>query len=295
MYRWLLRLYPASFRNEYGGEMHAMFSRQRRDARKPLGLTALWLRVIADTCLNAAVVHWDILAQDLRYTVRTLSRTPAFALTALIVVSLGVGDNRRVLYYRFRSRPSATVSRRRPAREGVGGASRVLADGTVAGKLSRLEGHGEVVRSLCKENEHTGVGVITLRDEVSQQARLMLFALFGAAACVLLIACANLANLLLARAIGRRREIAVRVALGAGRKRLLRQLLTESLLLAGFGGVLGIALAAVTVPVLSRLVASALPIAETPSIDLRVLRVCSRRDDTHRRRVRHRAACPATS
>jgi|SRR5436190_1291720 len=91
MYRWLLRLYPASFRNEYGREMAAVFARERRDTRTALGMAALWLRVIADTCVNAAGIHWDILRQDLRYTLRTLRRTPAFALTAVTVVALGIG------------------------------------------------------------------------------------------------------------------------------------------------------------------------------------------------------------
>src|ERR671922_848413 len=91
MYRWLLRLYPASFRNEYGREMAAVFARERRDTRTAVGMAALWLRVIADTCVNAAGIHWDILTQDLRYTLRTLRRTPAFALTAVTVVALGIG------------------------------------------------------------------------------------------------------------------------------------------------------------------------------------------------------------
>jgi ABC-type antimicrobial peptide transport system permease subunit len=113
--------------------------------------------------------------------------------------------------------------------------------------------------------------VIRLRDGVSPQSRTLLVALFGAAVCVLLIACANLTSLLLARAIGRRREMAVRIALGAGRERVLRQLLTESLVVTGTGGVLGLALAAATLPILSRLVPTALPIAETPSMDVRVV------------------------
>ena len=63
MYRWLLRLYPASFRNEYGQEMQAVFARQQRDARTSVGRTLLWLRVVPDTCINAAIVHWDILEE----------------------------------------------------------------------------------------------------------------------------------------------------------------------------------------------------------------------------------------
>lgn len=126
-------------------------------------------------------------------------------------------------------------------------------------------------RQYPKENEQTGVSVIRLRDGVSQQSRTLLVALLGAAVCVLLIACANLTNLLLARAIVRRREMAVRMALGAGRERVLRQLLTESLVVTGTGGVLGLALAAATLPILSRLVPTALPIAEIPPMDVRVV------------------------
>src|SRR6478735_5572092 len=91
MYRWLLRLYSASFRNEYGREMATVFAHEWRDTRTALGMAALWLRVIADACVNAAGIHWDILRQDLRYTLRTLRRTPAFALTAVTVVALGIG------------------------------------------------------------------------------------------------------------------------------------------------------------------------------------------------------------
>ena len=424
MYRWLLRLYPASFRNEYGREMATVFARERRDTRTALGMAALWLRVIADTCVNAVGVHWDILRQDLRYTLRTLRRTPAFALTAVTVVALGIGAttaafsladfvlirplpfpeaDRLVRFseerpgfprmelapanYRdlkqmatsfealgaYRGLSVNLVGARQPLRlQGAAMTADVLAalavrpmmgrpftaaddvdgapatalvsyalwqqefggDASIVGRPVRLDGEvytvigvmprdfnfpsrgaqlwtamrfvpadfvdrnhnylqgiarlrrdvsldaartemsmlaGRLQQQYPKENEQTGVSVIRLRDGVSQQSRTLLVALFGAAVCVLLIACASLTNLLLARAIGRRREMAVRMALGAGRERVLRQLLTESLVVTGTGGVLGLALAAATLPILSRLVPTALPIAETPSMDVRVV------------------------
>jgi predicted permease len=126
-------------------------------------------------------------------------------------------------------------------------------------------------RSHPQEMEDVGAVVLGLRDEFSQRPRLMLAALCGAAACVLLIACANLANLLLARALTRRRELLVRAALGAGRERLVRQSITESLLLALIGGAIGIAIAAIAVPLLARLVPETLPIAQAPSIDPRII------------------------
>ncbi len=129
----------------------------------------------------------------------------------------------------------------------------------------------QLERAWPKDNQGVGARVTTLRDEVSSGSRMLLLAILAAAACVLLIGCTNLANLLLARALSRRRELAVRAAIGAGRERLIRQLLTESLMLALAGGGAGVLLAMAALPMLVRLVPTSLPIAEVPAIDGRVL------------------------
>lgn len=116
-----------------------------------------------------------------------------------------------------------------------------------------------------------GLRVRSVRDRQVQDARLVSWMLFGAVGAVLLIACANVANLLLARAAGRSRELAVRAALGAGRGRLIRQTLTESLALALIGGVAGCLLAALLLKLFVLIAPQGIPRLDQAALDLRVL------------------------
>ena len=427
-YKALLHLYPVSFRREYGAELASIFEMELRRTSRGLPLLLLWIATVVDVAANAAAVHWDVLRHDLRYTRRTLLRSPGFALTAILVTALGIGANtaafsvadfvmiRPLPFFepgrivklwqraqnggRFELSPPNYRDYKRQARSfaamgafhgtsvnmvGEGEPERLTGsaltgevlpilgvkpvigrlfegdddhagtdatviisyglwkstfggDAAVLGRRVLLNGEPRVVIGVMprdfhfpnaatvlwtpmprgerenqerdntwfqgiarlkpgvtiaqadadmnviaaslasrfpQENRGVGASVISLRDELSNQSALMLVALCGAAVCVLLIACANLANLLIARALARRRELDVRLALGAGRERLVRQLLTESLVISGLGGVLGVAIAVAAVPLLSRLVPNSLPLADSPTVDVRVLAVAA--------------------
>ena len=427
-YRALLHMYPISFRREYGGELSGLFELRLRQAGAGLPRLLLCIVAVFEVLGNSVAVHWDILRHDLRYTFRTLARSPGFALTAILVTALGIGANTAAFsvadFVLIRPLPFAEPDRlvklwERPTgggrfefsppnfndykaqvqsfaaigafhgisvslvgqgepqrlsgtaltgevlpilgvkpligraftdaddRSGYDGniilsyglwqrnfggdpavlGTKITLDGEprqIIGVMPRdfhfpsaeatlwtLMPRGErenterdnnwfqviarlkpdvamstanaemnvIAASLAQrypaQNKGIGASVISLRDELSSQSQLMLLALCGAAICVLLIACANLANLLIARSLVRRRELDVRLALGAGRERLVRQLMTESLVIAAIGGGLGILIAVVSVPLLSRLVPNSLPLADTPTVDLRVLSVAA--------------------
>jgi putative ABC transport system permease protein len=428
-YRLLLLLYPSSFRREYGAEMTADFVRRREAASSTLERLLVWIDAGFDVLRNAAAAHWDMLRQDLRYTRRTLARSPGFTLTAILVTAIGIGANTAAFtvadfvllrplpfpephtlirlcwgprsgggwgcmnqlspanYRDYKSMTSsfeslgaftgiavnlveaggdpqrlsgATVTSEVLPLFGVapvlgrvfdstgggggdadalvlsyglwqsqfGGDPRVLGRGVtlngapyqVIGVMppgfhfpSRdaqlwthlvlreanyenrddnwLEAVGRlkpgvtmnqaradlnvVAERLARDypdvNGDAGFSFFAMRDNMSPRYRMMLLGLCGATLCILLITCANLANLLLARAGARERELAVRAALGAGRERLVRQIVTESMTLAMAGGIAGVALAAAAVPLLALLVPNTLPVASQPSLDLRVL------------------------
>src|SRR5256885_6994414 len=122
-----------------------------------------------------------------------------------------------------------------------------------------------------KVDAKSGMSVVSFHDDLVGQQRPMLLTLVAAVGCVLLVGCANVANLLLARFIGRRKEIAIRSALGATRARIIFQFMVESVLTAALAGVLGVLLSIWGLDLLKKLVENFLPRSREITLDVNVL------------------------
>lgn len=162
------------------------------------------------------------------------------------------------------------------------GADRDLKELVVVGRLapgvSRQQAQvemaaiaGRLAEQYPEFNTGWGVSLLPMHDAIVQNIRPALLILFGAVGFVLLIACSNVANLLLARAAAREREIAIRMAMGAGRLRLMRQILTESVLVSLIGGGLGVLIAMWGTQALISLNPQGIPRANEISVDPKVL------------------------
>jgi putative ABC transport system permease protein len=187
--------------------------------------------------------------------------------SAFIPITAGAFDDGGDYYFRTRNMTWVEIlARRKP---GVTPQA-VTADLTLAFHQYRAADPNIRPENVARARAELGPVLLNRGPEPDDATRVAVW-LSGVAVVVLLIACANVANLLLARSLRRRREIAVRLALGAGRRRLLRQLFTESLMLASFGAVAGFFIAHFGGGILRNLLLSGVDWSATPLFDSRVM------------------------
>jgi len=160
----------------------------------------------------------------------------------------------------------------RDVHEGMRAIARLKPGVTLAAARADMDGiASELASEYPDADKGAGIRASLLKDSIVSQVQSFLWVLLGAVGFVLLIACVNVANLQLSRATSRAREFAIRAALGAGQSRVIRQLLTESILLALAGGALGLILAGWATQAAIRLVPETLPRAQEIGLDGRVL------------------------
>jgi putative ABC transport system permease protein len=205
---------------------------------------------------DASIVGRSIVLNRMPYTVIGVVRAPSFLNEAQIFLPLAWG-------------PPDKAQRANHNYRGVAKLKPGVALTSAQADLDTVSTHLE--QQYPAENKDWGALVIPLHDDLVSDARLSLLVLLGAVALVLLICCANLANLMLVRTHGRAKEIALRGALGASRGRVVQQLLAEGLLLGVGGGIAGFVAATYGVRVLIALVGDSLPRAQEVVVDGRVL------------------------
>ena len=149
---------------------------------------------------------------------------------------------------------------------------RLKPDATLAQAKADMDSIAENLAAAYPETDRAvGITLVSMKEDIVGNVQPFLIVLLAAVGFLLLIACANVANLLLARAMGRSHEFAIRAAIGASHSRVIRQLLTESMLLAGLGGALGILLAFWGIKAVLGTLPGAVPRANEVSLDSRVM------------------------
>ncbi len=224
----------------------------RRDAKVRFG----GVERVKEEHRDSRAVRWiETFWRDLRHGLGGLARDPGFAAVAVGALALGIGANTAMF-----SLVDATLLRPLP--------SPSRSASCVSGRRRNRGGSTGPTRWTFS----TGGGSILYDTRlIDDNLRRSIEVAFGAVALVLLIACANVANLLLAKGVARRKEMAVRAALGASRGRLTVQLFAESLALCLLGGASGIALAQLLIQGATPLIADSLPYTAEVGLDARVL------------------------
>ena len=199
---------------------------------------------------DPAVTGRTVTLNDQSYTVIGVMRPLPRSLTPDLVLPLDIPDQIRAV-----------------GRHNLSGFARLRPDATLeAAQLDLSAISDRLAREMPRDNTGHGVAVTPLREEMVGEFRRASWLMIAAVGFVLLIGCANVANLLLARGANRQREIAIRTALGAGRARIVRQLLVESLLLAVLSGAAGLLISAWIIDLTPNLSAVNIPLLETTSL-----------------------------